>query len=228
VVISVAVVLVQRHLSVCARALYRLCELFAGTAAEALDEYALVQRLLEKQCHVVKKKKRPRRADDDAGEGGVPVVLKAPNEVRRASLQRPHDADAPSNARTGKGYEAQGVETCHEDNPLQVITPVELTHSCARDAQTTMPILEDLAARDQLPQEWVADTAYGSAEHAVEAARIGTELVRPVSGRPVAVEARAPEPPPLTGADFHVDASGEDPPYIRAAPSRRSRRSGQR
>ena len=149
----------QRRLSVCARDLYRLGVLFAGTAAEALHEYALVQRLLEEQCHVVKKKKRPRRDDDDAGERGVPVVLKAPHEVSSASLQSPHDVDATYNARKGKGYEAQVVETCHQDNRVQVITHVELTEACARDAQATMPILEDLAARDQQPQELVADTA---------------------------------------------------------------------
>ena len=201
----------RRRLSVCARDLYRLCELFRGTAAEALDQYGLMQRLLEEQCDVVKKKQRPSRDDDDAGEGGVPVVLKAPKEVSSASLQSPHDPEATYNARKGKGYEAQVVETCHEDNAVQLITHVEVTDACASDAQVTMPVLEDLADRGQQPQELVADTAYGSAENAVDAERLGTELVSPVSGSPVPVEEVEPEDRPLTGADFEVDARAEDP-----------------
>ena len=46
----------QRRLSVCARDLYRLCKLFAGTAAEGLEAFGLVQRLLDEQCNVIKKK----------------------------------------------------------------------------------------------------------------------------------------------------------------------------
>lgn len=199
-----------RRLPVCARDLYRLCDLFAGTAAEALPSYGLLQRLLQEQCTLVPKRKKPRRDDDDAGERRVPVVLKAPEEVRSTSLQSPHDPDATYNARKGKGYEVQIAETCHEDNPVQVITHVDLTPACASDAQATRPILEDLAERDQQPQELVADTAYGSAEKAVDAERLGTELVSPVSGPAVAVDAEAPERP-LTRADFHVDVRGEDP-----------------
>ena len=32
--------------------------------------YGLMERLLEEQCQVIKKKQRPSRDDDDAGEGG--------------------------------------------------------------------------------------------------------------------------------------------------------------
>jgi hypothetical protein len=106
----------QRRLSVCARDLYRLCKLFAGTAAEGLEAFGLVQRLLDEQCNVIKKKQRPSRDDDDSGEGGVPVVLKAPKKVSSGSLQSPHDPEVTYNARKGKGYGVQIAETCHEDN----------------------------------------------------------------------------------------------------------------
>ncbi len=71
----------------CARDLYRLHQLFAGTAAEGLESYALLQRLLAEQCDAVANKQRPSEEDDDAGEGGVPVALKAPEKVGSASLQ---------------------------------------------------------------------------------------------------------------------------------------------
>ena len=201
----------RRRLSVCARDVYRLCELFRGTAAETLEEYVLLQRLLQDQCDVVKKKQRPARDDDDAGEGRVPVVLKAAKEVSGASLQSPHDADATYSGHKGKGYEVQVAETCHEDNAVQVITYVEVRDACASDAQATVPTLEALAARDLQPEELVADTAYGSGDNAVEAERLGTELISPVSGSGGAVEEEASADRPLTPADFHVDPRPEEP-----------------
>ena len=201
----------RRRLSVCARDLYRLCQLFAGTAAEGLAAYGLMQRLLTEQCNVIKKKQRPSRDDDDAGEGGVPVVLKAPKAVSSASLQSPHDPEVTYNAHKGKGYEVQIAETCHEDNAVEVITHVAVTDACASDEHATIPTLQALADRGRQPEETVADTAFGSGNNAVEAERMGTELISPVKGPKVEVEDVAPEKRPLTVADFLVDARGEDP-----------------
>jgi hypothetical protein len=201
----------RRRLCVCARDLYRLCALLRGTAAQGMEEFALVERLLQEQCEVVKKKQCPSRDDDDAGEGRVPVVLKAAKDVRSASLQSPHDADATYNGRKGKGYETQVSESCHPDNDVEVITHVEVTDACASDAQATIPVLQALADRGQQPEVLTADTTYGSGENAVAAERMGTELVSPVSGPAVAVEEESSGDRALSGADFHLDPRGEDP-----------------
>jgi len=201
----------QRRLSVCARDLYRLCELLAGTAAESLEEYALLQRLLQDQCDVVEEEQGSAQDDDDAGEEDVPVVLKAAKEVSSASLQSPHDPDVTYNGHKGKGYEVQVAETCHEDNAVEVITHVEVTDACTSDAQATVPTLEALAARELQPEELVADTTYGSGVNAVEAERLGTELVSPVGGSVGTVEEEASADRPLTPADFLVDPRPEEP-----------------
>lgn len=201
-----------RRLSVCARDLYRLCQLFEGTAAQDLEAYGLLTRLLEEQCTVVDEKQSPRQDDDDHGDGAVPVVLKDPKEVSPTSLQSPHDPDATYSARKGKGYEIQVTETCHEDNVTEVITHVAVSQACGQDAQAAIPALEALAQRGQQPEELVADTAYGSADNALQAERMGTELVSPVAG-----SAPWPEPQaaavsrPLTAADFVVAAALVDP-----------------
>jgi hypothetical protein len=201
----------RRRLSVCGRDLYRLCQLFAGTAAEEMASYGLMARLLEEQCQVIKKKQRPSRNDDDAGEVGVPVVLKVPKEVSSASLQSPHDPDATYNGHKGKGYEVQIAETCHEDNTVEVITHVAVTDACTSDEHATIPTLEALTKRGHQPGEMIADTAYGSGVNAVDAERLGTELVSPVKGPTVEVEEGAVEARSLTEADFEVDVRGEDP-----------------
>ena len=205
-----------RRLSVAARDLYRLHQLLAGTAAEALESYALLQRLLAEQCEGTPEPQRPSEEDDDVGEGGVPVSLKAAEDVRSDSLQSPYDAEATYNARKGKGYEVQIAETCVEApddgaedlSTVNLITHVEVTDACASDEHATMPVLEALAERGQRPDELVADTAYGSGDNAVAAERRGTELVSPVKGPPVEVEE---EPETVTRADFQVQADLEDP-----------------
>ena len=212
-----------RRLPVCARDLYRLHQLFAGTAAEGLASYALLQRLLAEQCEVTATKQRPSAVDDDAGEGGAPVTLKAPEHVGSDSLQSPYDAEATYNARKGKGYEVQIAETCVEadddktdddktdddkTDTVNMITHVEVTDACASDEHATMPVLEALEARGQRPDELVADTAFGSGDNALNAERLGTELVSPVKGPQVDVEER---PDTVTEADFLVDARLVDP-----------------
>ena len=203
----------KRRLPVCARDLYRLHQLFAGTAAEGLASWALLQRLLWEQCDVVADQQRPSTEDDDAGEGGVPVVLKTPEKVGSASLQSPHDAEATYNARKGKGYEVQIAETCVEadDNKtdtVNMITHVAVTDACASDEHATIPVLEALDERGQRPDELVADTAFGSGDNGVNAERLGTELVSPVKGPKVDVEVR---PETVTQADFLVEARLRDP-----------------
>ena len=67
---------------------------------------------------------------------------------------------------------------------------------------------EALEERGQRPDELVADTAFGSGDNAINAERLGTELVSPVKGPQVDVEER---PDTVTEADFLVDARLRDP-----------------
>jgi hypothetical protein len=202
-----------RRLAVCARDLYRLVDRFRRTDATKLPEYRLLQRLLREQCRVGRHREGlPGDDDDDAGEGRVPVSLKAPKEVRAASLQSPHDPDATYSGHKGKGYEVQVAETCDPANPVQILTHVEVTPSSGSDAAVPLPLLEALDKRGLAPEELTADTSYGSGHNAFEAARRGTELVSPVAGAaPAAAPDPAEAPPRFTAADFQIDAWGDTP-----------------
>lgn len=201
-----------RRLDVCARDLYRLHSQFRGTGAADLDEYALLDRLLEEQCETVERKAVPiDEDDDDSGEGGAPVAVKEPKEVKSSSLQTPHDPDVTYSGHKGKGYEVQVTETCDEENVVEMITHVEVTDSCESDADATLPMVEVLEERGQQPEELVADTAYGSGANGVEAECMGTELVSPVGGKSMEMEDLTAEDRTLTGADFTISASHERP-----------------
>jgi hypothetical protein len=201
----------RRRLSVCARDLYRLVERFRATSATGLEEYGLLQRLLEEQCDIGKQSDGcPERDDDDAGEGLVPIALKDPGHVGSDSLQSPHDPDATYSGHKGKGYEVQVAETCDEGNQTQIITHVAVTPSCGSDAAVTVPVIDSLSQRQIQPKELFADTTYGSGSNAVEAARRGTELVSPVAG-PAPREAEQKAGHRLSAADFEFDVSAVEP-----------------
>ena len=207
-----------RRLSVCARDLYRLRTQFADTVAASLVAYGLLARLLTEQCEVVSEDRAPCREDDDAGEGGVPVSLKAVGRISGASLQSPHDPDATYSARKGKGYAVQLVETCAgeeaesddavasdpaQPRPVNVITHVEVTDACASDEHAAIPAIKALDARGQRPDELIADTAYGSGANALEAEGMDTVVIAPVKG-PKAVAEK--EPDAIDKTDFEIDA----------------------
>jgi hypothetical protein len=172
----------RRRVDVCARDVYRVLAVCAGKSAAKLEEIKLLQRLFDDQCEVVADERKPGADDDDAGQGGAPVVVKEPKTISSDSLQTPHDPDVTYSGHKGKGYELQIAETCNEENDVEILTHVELTPSCGSDVDAAIPALEDLEKRTLRPDELVADTTYGSAKNAVEAAKLGTELVSPLGG----------------------------------------------
>lgn len=203
----------RRRIAVCGRDVYRVLALFRGTAASTMEEYALLERLFAEQCALAEDDSRPRDDEDDSGEGSVPVRLKEPGEISSDTLQTPHDPDVTYSGHKGKGYEVQVCETTHEDNEVEIITEVRVTDSCGSDANETIPTIDNLKDRGLQPEELVADTTFGSAENAVAAARLGTELVSPVGGSspPLENSTNHPAVTPFTNSDFSVDLTGESP-----------------
>jgi hypothetical protein len=170
----------QRRLGVVARDLYRLVERFKDHGAiSKMDEFGLLQRLLADQCVIVEKAPEPKEDDDDRGEGPVPVELKVPQKVASTSLQTPHDPDVTYSGHKGKGYEVQVSETCVKENPVELITHVEVTPSSGSDAKATIPVIDALTEAGHKPKELTTDTTYSGAKNAAEAAQRGVDLLAP-------------------------------------------------
>lgn len=198
----------RQRIGVCARDLYRLVNRLKGTASEGLEEYRILERLLREQCYIDGKGDgRPGEADDDAGDGSVPITLKKPGEVESNSLQSPFDVEVTYSGHKGKGYEVQIAETCDEDNPTQIMTNVELTASSGSDATVPKPFINALNKRNIQPDELFADTLYGSGRNVIEAEFLGTELVSPVAGPKC--DRTGETKSDLTAADFQIDVLRE-------------------
>ena len=187
-----------RRLAVVARDVYRLVTRFGDHAAvKAMEEFALVRRLLADQCDLTQKLRSPKDDDDDREDGAVPVELKPARDVKSGSLQTPHDADVTYSGHKGKGYEVQVVETCSEGNPVQLITEVEVTAACGSDAKATVPTVDALAKAGHKPSELVADTGYSSGENAAELAKRGVNLTAPAPA-PSKPDPEREYPPPAS------------------------------
>lgn len=115
-------------------------------------------------------------------------------------LQNPSDPDATYDGHKGPGYQVQLMETCGEENEVQLITAVLPQTACQRDESSLEPMLGQLQEAQMLPEELLADGHYGSDANYQTAAELGVELIAPVAGRPTKTAAEA-----LTIDDFAVD-----------------------
>ena len=156
----------RRRLGVAAQDLATLVGRFDAHAEIAeWESFGLMKRLLAEQCIVT---------------DGEPVELKPPTDISPASLQSPHDPDA-TYGRGGKGYRAQLAETCHPDNPFELVTGAELTDAHTSDQTQAVPMLEALERNSMAPDEMFADQGYGSGANIVDSARMGVDLICPVA-----------------------------------------------
>ena len=180
----------HRRLAVAARDLYRLVEQFKEhRAVSEMDEFKLLTRLLSEQCELSQTAKPPQENDDDKDEKAAPVEVKKAKAVKADSLQTPHDEDV-TYGHKGKGFEVQLVETCNDDNPVQLITEVEVTPSCKSDSNALIPLMNSLEEAGHKPEDITADTGYSGGKNASEAAKKKINLCAPAPamGKPVAGE----------------------------------------
>ena len=161
----------RRRLESAATDLWFLVQRFReNTAVSVLPEFRLLERLLDEQCRI--------EENDE-----TVVVLKEGKEIDSDSLQSPFDPDATYDGHKGVGYQAQISETCTEDNPVQVVTRVEVEPAHESDQHAIIPALDDLEEREIAPEEMFADTAYNSGDNLISAAERGVELISPTPGK---------------------------------------------
>jgi len=167
--------------------LYELLRLFAAPSPHAQrSSYQAMERIFHEQCEVSHEK--------------VQLKAHAGSDV----MQNPSDPDATYDGHKGPGYQVQIAETCHPENPVQLITCALPQTAAATDEKALAPVLADLQASALLPEALQADTLYGSDENVQQAERLGVELVGPVPGA-----APAERPEDLNIDDFVVDEASE-------------------
>ena len=142
-----------------------------------MNTYKMLFRVFHEQCYIDDGKVKIQ-----AHPGGNAMV-------------NPSDPDA-ANGHKGNGYQAQVMETCNPENPVQLITAVlpQKASACDQNAVDLMlPLAEKVGAK---PETVLADAGYGSDENVLNAADAGVKLVAPTTGK---------NPERFGLEDFHID-----------------------
>lgn len=128
-----------------------LCTVEAELARQTPESetLALIWRVLEEQY--------------ECGVDGV-GTLRLPEEVSAGSLQSPHDPDATYRVKGGEtyrgGYVANVSETADPENPVQLITDVQIEPNRADDALLLEQSLDNQAARGIQVDKMTTDGGY--------------------------------------------------------------------
>jgi hypothetical protein len=178
------------HLLSAGKALFQLLQ---GLAAEYGEDpvYQVVQRFFDENYRVLESQ----------------VQAKAPKELASASLQSLDDLEATyrqKGNRFYKGYVANLTETCDPDNPLQLITAVQVAPNNTEDADLLVEVLPELKERTDL-ETLYGDGGYGSPEADEALSQAGVELHQ------TGIRGKEPNPKKLNLSDltFELDESGQ-------------------
>jgi hypothetical protein len=128
-------------------------------------------------------------------------VVTIPNrDLSATSLQSPDDLEATYREKQGKGYHgyvANLSETCDPQNPLQLITKVQVASNATDDSQLLAEALPDLKKRTEL------DTIYTDGGHGGPDSD-GVLQEQKVEHIQTAIRGRTPDPEKLHLADFAI------------------------
>lgn len=213
----------RRRLEECAADLWDLVEHFRGKGKIChWEAYQLMERLLREQCEVHKDEKGNVRVwfhepfDEECPDERGEVALKRAKDIQGDALQNPSDPDATYSGHKGPGYKVTMAETCHEENPFQVIDYVDVKNAYESDQKAAEEIHKDLKEREHEPETSYGDGNFVSGENIVKAAEEGINLVGPLPGK-------KPEEKELDAGDFKYDESfkevtkcpgGQSPSYM--------------
>ena len=139
---------VEAHLTTLGEVLVALAEELAVYAPDS-EAYELVERVLREQYQV---------------ESEGKVTVRPGKEVSADSLQSPHDPDATFRVKGGKtyrgGYVVNVSETCDPENPLQLITDVQMAPNQTDDAELLARSLDNQAEREIEVEKATTDGGY--------------------------------------------------------------------
>jgi len=96
-------------------------------------------------------------------EDGEPITLRPAAEIPGQSLQSPHDPEATYRKKGGEGYQgyvANLSETCDPNNPVQLLTSVQVAPNTTDDGQLLADSLAEQSGRGITVEKMTVDGGY--------------------------------------------------------------------
>lgn len=136
------------------------------------------------------------------------IAPKANKELSAGSLQSVDDLEATFRRKRGreyKGYVANVTETCDDENPVQLITQVQVAPNNTDDAEMLCADLPDLKARTGVHTLY-ADGGYGSPDADATLIKQKVDLVQ------TAIRGSAPDPDKFSLSDHGIETADDGTP----------------
>jgi hypothetical protein len=146
------------------------------------------------------------------------LKTKKDQELSASSLQSPDDLEATyreKSKKSYKGYVANLTETCDPDNPLQLITKVQVASNHTEDAELLVEALPDLKERTDLDTLYT-DGGYGSPSADQTLRDNWVEQIQ------TAIRGRVPSTEKLNLADFEIKQAESGKPTQITCPGQQS------
>lgn len=149
------------------------------SAVENMTTLKQLVRLFKEQCIL--------ESSDDSSQ--AKAIARPNKDVPSDSLQNPSDPDAGYSSHKGKGYQVQVAENYtestdseEEENPeLSLITHIDVESADKHDTHALLPAIEELKKKGLKPEEFLADSLYGSASNCDKAIDDhGVEVIAPL------------------------------------------------
>jgi Transposase DDE domain/Transposase domain (DUF772) len=154
-----------------------LLERFAEMEAIASrSSYKAMDRVFKEHCEV-------------SARGRMRLTDKALDENGQSSrtLQNPSDEGAGYSGHKGSGYQVQLAQTCgHSEEGPGLIVGCVPQSAADSDSGAVALVVEQQQRMGTLPEEQLADTAYGSEANVALCAAVNVTLIAPVPGRAAA------------------------------------------
>ena len=148
------------------------------------------------------------------------LQVKEAGELSASSLQSPDDLEATYREKRGQGHRGYVVnlaETCDPENPVQLITQVQVAPNTTDDSVLLAEALPDLKARTGV-ETLITDGSYGSSNNDVLLAAHQVTLIQ------TAMRGRPQDPERFYLEDFQVQADASGRPEQVTCPKGKSAR----
>jgi len=188
------------HLQQVGQVIYRLLDELSTCYADQ-EGYRLLQRVFSEHFEL---------STDAMATEPARVTVKPPEALRADSLQSPDDTEATYREKHGQGYRgyvAHLSETCDPDNPVQLITDVQVAPNTTDDEALLAETVPELKRRTQVNMLEI-DGGYTGPEASQVCADQGVTL------NPSAIRGRTPDPTTLGLDAFTWDTASDTTPCV--------------
>ena len=225
----------QTRVKVMAQDLHRLLSAFEShDIVKTYQTFQVLRTVFEQQCDIVHTNAVSQKStfdsqdsddtdfDDKNDSPFEPEIRIREKPTGNRIVSSPHNPDAVYTRKRNQkvvGHKAFITETCDPDNPIQLITDVNLEMATHSDAKENHRIDDRLIEAGFKPDIRYGDAGFVNGETILQSAGEGIDLAGPSAGRSQSIENFENKDRPLDTADFDIDVEATlEQPIVLSCP----------